>query len=39
MPKVGPKKFAYTRKGERQAAAYANRTGQKMVVARKTPKK
>ena len=38
MPTVGNKKFAYTKKGEKQAAAFANRTGQKMIVA-KAPKK
>lgn len=32
MPKVGNKMFAYTKKGEQQAAATARRTGNKVVV-------
>lgn len=32
MPKVGNKMFAYTKKGEQQAAAIAKRTGNKVVV-------
>ena len=37
MPTVGMKKFAYTPKGQKQAAAYAKKTGQKMTE--KPPKK
>lgn len=37
MPKVGAKKFPYTKKGEAAAKAYATSTGKKMVV--KKPKK
>jgi len=36
MPTVGIRKFSYTPKGEKQAAAYAKKTGQKMT--RKPPK-
>jgi hypothetical protein len=35
MPKVGKKKFPYTRKGEKAAASYAKRTGKKMVRTKK----
>ena len=35
MPKVGNKKFAYTRKGEKAAKAYAKKTGKKMVRTKK----
>lgn len=31
MPKVGKKKFAYTRKGEAAAKRYAKKTGKKLV--------
>ena len=30
MPKVGTKKFAYTRAGKKKARAYAKKTGKKM---------
>ena len=30
MPKVGNKKFAYTKKGKAKAKAYAKKTGKKM---------
>lgn len=32
MPTVGRKTFAYGKKGEKEAAAYAKRTGQKLQV-------
>jgi hypothetical protein len=32
MSKVGPKVFAYGKKGEKEAAAYARKTGQKLTV-------
>ena len=32
MPSVGKKTFAYSKKGEKEAAAYAKRTGQKVTV-------
>lgn len=35
MPKVGTKKFAYTKKGETAAKRYAKKTGKKMVVRKK----
>jgi len=31
MPKVGKKKFAYTAKGKKDAAAAAKKTGKKVV--------
>ena len=37
MPKVGKKKFSYTKKGKAAAKAYAKRTGKKMT--KKSPKK
>jgi len=39
MPKVGKKTFAYTKKGEQEAATYARRTGGRMVVAKVKKKK
>jgi|TARA_R100000963_G_C4557536_1_gene47782 hypothetical protein len=30
MPKVGKKKFSYTKKGKKAAASYAKKTGKKM---------
>ena len=38
MPKVGGKKFSYTKKGKAAAKAYAKRTGKKMTK-RKTKSK
>lgn len=35
MPKVGAKKFAYTKKGEAAAKRYAKKTGKKLVVRKK----
>lgn len=35
MPKVGTKKFAYTRKGEAAAKRYAKKSGKKMVRTKK----
>lgn len=32
MPTVGKKKFPYTKKGERAAKSYANKTGQKEQI-------
>ena len=32
MPKVGKKHFAYTKKGEAAAKAYAKKTGKKMTT-------
>lgn len=32
MPKVGPRVFAYTKKGEQEAAAVAKRTGNKVRI-------
>ena len=37
MPKVGGKKFSYTKKGKAAAKAYAKRTGKK-ITKRKTRK-
>ncbi len=37
MPKVGKKKFSYTKKGKAKAKTYAKKTGKKMVKAK--PKK
>ncbi len=31
MPKVGGRKFSYTKKGKAKAKAYAKRTGKKMT--------
>lgn len=31
MPKVGDKHFSYTPKGQKQAQAYAKKTGQKVA--------
>jgi|DEB0MinimDraft_4_1074332.scaffolds.fasta_scaffold645436_2 hypothetical protein len=39
MPKVGKKKFKYTKKGMAQAKAHAKATGQKMDYGKKTKKK
>jgi len=36
MPKVGGKKFSYTKKGKAAAKAYAKRTGKKMTKRKKT---
>ena len=36
MPKVGGKKFSYTKKGKAAAKAYAKRTGKKMTKGKKT---
>ena len=36
MPKVGGKKFSYSKKGKAAAKAYAKRTGKKMTKAKKT---
>lgn len=33
MPKVGDKKFPYTKSGMKQAKSYARKTGQKMKKA------
>jgi len=35
MPKVGKKKFAYTKKGEKAARSYAKKTGKKLVRTKK----
>ena len=37
MPKVGKKKFSYTKKGKAAAKKFAKKTGKKVV--KKTPKK
>ena len=37
MPKVGIKKFSYTKKGKAAAKAYAKRTGKK--ITKSSPKK
>tara|TARA_R110002020_G_scaffold141902_2_gene313732 strand:- start:318 stop:470 length:153 start_codon:yes stop_codon:yes gene_type:complete len=37
MPKVGDKKFDYTKKGKAAAKAYAKKTGKK--ISKKKPKK
>jgi len=37
MPKVGKKKFSYTKKGKTAAKKFAKKTGKKVV--KKTPKK
>ena len=34
MPKVGGKKFSYTKKGKAAAKAYAKRTGKKITKAK-----
>jgi len=39
MPKVGTKKFAYTSKGKSAAKKYAKKTGKKVSVYKKPPKK
>ena len=36
MPKVGGKKFSYSKKGKAAAKAYAKRTGKKMTKGKKT---
>jgi len=35
MPKVGKKKFTYTKKGKKAAKAYAKKTGNKMMMSEK----
>jgi len=35
MPKVGKKKFAYTKAGKAKAKAYAKKTGKKMSYGKK----
>ena len=35
MPKVGTKKFPYTKKGKQKAKAYAKKTGKKVKKAKK----
>lgn len=37
MPKVGKKKFPYTKKGKSSAKKYAKKTGQKMMMKGKMP--
>ena len=39
MPKVGKKKFPYTKKGKASAKKYAKKSGQKMMMKGKMPKK
>ena len=39
MPKVGGKKFSYSKKGKASAKAYAKRTGKKMTKGKKTKTK
>tara|TARA_R100000808_G_C2145859_1_gene153713 strand:+ start:2596 stop:2733 length:138 start_codon:yes stop_codon:yes gene_type:complete len=39
MPKVGGKKFSYTKKGKAAAKAYAKRTGKKITKGKKTKSK
>tara|TARA_R100000995_G_scaffold82542_1_gene56591 strand:- start:977 stop:1108 length:132 start_codon:yes stop_codon:yes gene_type:complete len=39
MPKVGGKKFSYTKKGKAAAKKYAKRTGKKMTKKTKSTKK
>ena len=36
MPKVGGKKFSYSKKGKAAAKAYAKRTGKKISKGKKT---
>ena len=36
MPKVGGKKFSYSKKGKAAAKAYAKRTGKNITKAKKT---
>ena len=36
MPKVGGKKFSYSKKGKAAAKAYAKRTGKKITKGKKT---
>ena len=36
MPKVGGKKFSYTKKGKAAAKAFAKRTGKKITKGKKT---
>ena len=38
MPKVGGKKFSYSKKGKAAAKAYAKRTGKKITKGKKTTK-
>tara|TARA_R100001594_G_scaffold1363_9_gene5936 strand:- start:5545 stop:5676 length:132 start_codon:yes stop_codon:yes gene_type:complete len=35
MPKVGTKRFSYSKKGKAAAKAYAKRTGKRMVSGKK----
>ena len=37
MPKVGGKKFTYTKAGKAAAKKYAKRTGKRLVKAKKKP--
>ena len=37
MPKVGAKKFSYSKKGKAAAKAYAKRTGKRLIKAKKRP--
>jgi hypothetical protein len=37
MPKVGVKKFSYSKKGKAAAKAYAKRTGKRLVKNKKKP--
>jgi hypothetical protein len=41
MPKVGTKKFSYTKKGKAAAKSYAKKAGKKIMTAKKpaSPKK
>ena len=39
MPKVGGKKFSYSKKGKAAAKAYAKRTGKKMTKAKPKSRK
>jgi len=38
MPKVGGKKFSYSKKGKAAAKAYAKRTGKRITKGKKTTK-
>ena len=38
MPKVGKKKFAYTKKGKKAAKAYAKKRGKKVAKKKKKAK-
>lgn len=39
MPKVGKKKFPYTKKGKQDAKKYAKKSGKKMTKKKMTKKK